>query len=162
LISGQGISFVPVSTPAQTASAPSAVLDTNACLDWLVFKNPAMGALSLALEQAELRWLACARMRDELKHMLGHPSLARWSPDLPAALQTFDRLATLVNEPSLGASQILRCSDNDDQVFIDLAIAQRAQWLVTHDRALLKLARKAGARGVLILPPAQWRPLCAA
>ncbi len=138
------------------------MLDTNACLDWLVFKNPAVCALSLAIERGEVRWLACACMRDELEHMLGHPSLARWSPDLPMALKTFDRLATPVSEAALGAGQILRCSDSDDQVFIDLAIAHRAQWLVTHDRALLKLARKARAQGVLILPPAQWRPLATA
>jgi predicted nucleic acid-binding protein len=51
----------------------------------------------------------------------------------------------------------LRCTDVDDQKFIDLAIATSARWLVTRDRALLKRARRAAPLGLSIATPVQWR-----
>jgi predicted nucleic acid-binding protein len=38
-------------------------------------------------------------------------------------------------------------------VFIDLALAHRARWLLTRDKALLSLARPARVLGVEILKP---------
>ena len=35
-----------------------------------------------------------------------------------------------------------RCDDPDDQVFIDLALAGEAQWLLSHDKAVLRLRRR--------------------
>jgi predicted nucleic acid-binding protein len=49
----------------------------------------------------------------------------------------------------------LRCRDADDQVFIDLALVHRARWLLTRDKALLALARRARPLGTEILRP--WR-----
>ena len=88
--------------------------------------------------------------------MLAHASLARWSPDAPAALAQFDRLAEMSATPVTNTYVGLRCRDTDDQVFIDLALAEGARWLLTHDRALLKLSRRASARGLRILRPGDW------
>jgi len=41
-------------------------------------------------------------------------------------------------------------------MFIDLAIASRARWLVTRDRAVLKLAKRMRASGVEVLAPPDW------
>lgn len=132
----------------------SAVLDTNVVLDWLVFRDPRAAPLAAALQGRRLRWLACAAMREELAHMLAHERLARWAPDAAAALACFDALAELpvATPPPV----LLRCSDADDQIFVDLALAQGARWLLTHDRALLKLARRAAARGLAIVTPMRW------
>ena len=46
------------------------------------------------------------------------------------------------------------CSDRDAQKFLGLAYAARADWLVTKDKALLKLARRARRDGLKILAPA--------
>jgi putative PIN family toxin of toxin-antitoxin system len=131
------------------------VLDTNTVLDWLVFRDPAVGALAAALKGGTVQWLACLRMRRELEEVLGYASLARWNPDRERALASFDAYACLVAEPPV-PSPWLRCTDPDDQVFIDLALSAQAQWLISHDRALLKLARRARTQGVRIVPPAQW------
>jgi predicted nucleic acid-binding protein len=48
------------------------------------------------------------------------------------------------------------CRDPDDQKFIDLALAAKAQWLVSRDKALLALAKRAKARGLLIVKPEAW------
>ena len=144
----------PRNTIRADVAAPSgrAVLDTNVVLDWLVFRNPRTWALGQSLESGTLRWLSCEPMRAELARMLGSRSLAAWNPDIDAVISTHDRLATLHETPSPALVR-LRCTDPDDQIFIDLALAQRADWLWTHDRALLKLARRAALHGTRILAP---------
>jgi putative PIN family toxin of toxin-antitoxin system len=132
------------------------VLDTNVVLDAWVFKDPGMAALLGALTAGHVRWLSCAAMRDELARTLGYRNLERWRPDATAVLAQFDRWAELRDMPPHGPLD-LRCSDPDDQVFLDLALHVGARWLITHDRALLRLARRARARGVSILRPADWR-----
>ena len=134
---------------------PVAVIDTQALLDWLVFGDPGAARWSAAVTAGELRWHACPRMRQELQHMLGHPTLQRWHPDSERALSTFDRHAELSAEPP---GCLLRCRDADDQVFIDLALASGARWLITRDKALLALARRARVSGTHIVRPADWAP----
>ena len=141
----------------RAALSSRVVLDTNATLDWLVFGEAAMGALGKAIEARDVRWLACPRMREELSRTLAYPSLARWKPDCEHTLSVFDHWVELVPNPAIVAAPGLNCSDKDDQVFIDLAVVGGACWLVTQDRALLKLRRRAAISGVTILPPVQWR-----
>ena len=135
-------------------AAPLVVLDTNVVLDWLVFRDPRVAALAAPLEAGALRWISCPAMRRELAHMLGHRSLARWAPDAEAALAAHDRHARLVPDPT--PAHRPRCSDADDQVFVDLALALPARWLLSHDRALLKLARRMRSAGVDVLTPMAW------
>ncbi len=115
-----------------------------------------MAKVVSAIDGYQLHWLATASMRDELAHTLLLPALKRWKPDVAQMLETFDARVRLLPEPVCPPPQRLWCSDNDDQVFIDLALTQRARWLLSKDRALLKLARKARALGVLVTPPARW------
>jgi uncharacterized protein len=133
--------------------APAAVLDTNVVLDWLVFKDAGVQALAAAVQSGTLRWLACARMRDELADVLARPQLQHWQTDVAAALAAFDRHAALRPAPP---PSHLPCRDADDQVFIDLALAAGCRWLLTKDRALLALARRARPRGLLVQTPAAW------
>ena len=138
---------------------PRAVLDTNVVLDWLVFRDPRAQPLAARLERRELLWLATPGMRQELAWMLDHASLAKWAPDRERALAVFDAHATVCEPPSMPAPAGLRCSDADDQPFIDLAVAGRARWLFSHDRAVLKLARRLRAHGVEALRPSDWAAL---
>jgi predicted nucleic acid-binding protein len=141
--------------PAPEAGRPSVVLDTNSVFDWLVFRDASAAAFAAAIEGGTLRWLASAGMRDECEHTLGRGLLDRWSPDAGAIAQAWDRHAILRDAPGRGP---LRCTDPDDQQFIDFALAHRANWLITRDRALLKLRRKAAALGLQILAPRDWPP----
>lgn len=135
--------------------APAVVLDTNTVLDWLVFEDTSVAAVVAAIEGGQLRWLACGEMRDELVRTLAYRSLARWNPDSERTLSIFDRYVEPVAQPS-PAPLNLRCSDPDDQVFIDLALEHRARWLLTHDRALLRLAKRARIRGLCITQARHW------
>lgn len=137
-------------------SAPpaSVVLDTNTVLDWLVFRDPAALSLAAWIEAGRLDWQASPAMRQEFEHVLGRSALTRWTPDGPGAAATWDRLARVAPaEPPAGP---LRCLDPDDQVFIDFALAERCTWLVSRDRALLRLARRATPWGLTILTPQAW------
>jgi predicted nucleic acid-binding protein len=145
--------------PTETRGAdPAMVLDTNAVLDWLVFGDPGMQAVATAIQDGAVRWLASPRMREELLRALAYPALARWKPDGERTLTAFDRWALICPEPIATASGPQVCSDPDDQVFYDLAVQHQARWLLSHDRALHKLARHAGRAGVQILRPRDWNP----
>ena len=145
--------------PASTSplELPSLVLDTNVVLDWLLFRNTACDTLNAALVAGDVRWIATAAMREELAHVLARGSLAKWRPDLTALWARWDQHCTEVPAaPALGPSAALRCSDPDDQKFIDLAVTCKARWLLSHDRAVQRLTRRLRERGVTVTTPAAW------
>ena len=139
------------------AALPIIVLDTNVVLDWLVFRNPACAALGDALAARTLRWYASAAMRDELAHVLGRGVAKAWATD-PVALWTqWERDCVEVATPTfLAPAMRLRCTDADDQMFIDFSLAHGARWLLSRDRAVLKLARRARPFGLAIATPTDW------
>ena len=142
-------------TASLSSRTPIVVLDTNTVLDWLLFQNAGMSALAGAVQAGQVRWVTCARMRDEFQRTLAYANLAAWSPDSERLLACFDRSASVCPTPPATASP-WQCSDADDQVFVDLALAEGARWLVTHDRAVLRLSKRARAHGLLIGKPAAW------
>ena len=139
------------------ATLPIIVLDTNVVLDWLVFRNPACAALGDALAARTLRWYASAAMRDELAHVLGRGVAKAWATD-PVALWTqWERDCVELATPTfLAPAMRLRCTDADDQMFIDFSLAHGARWLLSRDRAVLKLARRARPFGLAIATPTDW------
>lgn len=142
--------------PVETAP-PIIVLDTNVVLDWLVFRNSECTALAAALVAGDLRWVATQAMRDELAHVLARGHLDAWAPDLASLWACWDRHCTeLPTSAPTGPPGRLRCADPDDQKFIDLAVACKARWLLSRDRAVLRLARHLREHGVETLPPDRW------
>ena len=146
------------SPPAATDCAPSplVVLDTNVVLAWMVFRDPSVAPLAAAIIERRCRWLATAGMRLELDHVLSGGTLDRWSPDRARIAAQWEGHAQMVQaRVPLGDAGRLRCSDADDQPFIDLALAHGARWLFSRDRAVLKLARRARQHGLSIVKPEQ-------
>ena len=146
-------------TPCLTdAPAPTVrlVLDTNVVLDWLVFGDAGCDVLGAALLSGQARWIASAAMRDELEHVLTRGTLDAWEPDVPAILRTWSETVSLVAASSGSARGTPRCSDPDDQKFIDLAFQCGASALLSRDRAVLRCARRARPLGLAILTPMAW------
>ena len=138
-------------------NARPVVLDTNVVLDWLLFGHPDATILNESLIAGELRWIATEAMRDELAHVLARGALDDWQPDMRRLWAEWDRHCAEVpaaaeSSPASG----LRCTDPDDQKFIDLAASQPGSLLLSRDRAVLKLARKLSVLGVTVTQPAAW------
>jgi predicted nucleic acid-binding protein len=131
---------------------PIVILDTNALLDWRVFKDPAAAPIAEAIESGRWRWLACPSMEQEWHQVWPRSYLKAWQPDPMRTLTVF-RHAEFVDEPPRGP---FRCKDPDDQVFIDLALHVGAAWLFSKDAALLKIARRARPLGLTITSPQKW------
>jgi hypothetical protein len=134
------------------------VIDSQSLFDWMVFRDPTCADWSTALCGTHWEWIFTSEMRAEFDFVAAKGFGERWPVDPDAVARTWTRHAREVPVPApLGAAARLHCTDADDQKFIDLAIAARAHTLVTRDKALLRLARKALERhGVRICRPADW------
>ena len=139
-----------------TAHPPVLVLDTNVVLDWLYFADPGSETLASAVRSRQVRWIATASMRDEIEHVLKRGIRARRPVDSTAVLETWDRWASMTTPGDGPLPAALRCTDPDDQKFIDLALRAVATSLLTRDRAVLKLARRARAHGLSIQTTLAW------
>ena len=124
------------------------VLDTNIVLDLFVFRDKAVDTLRTAIANREIEWIATPAMREELACVLAYGQMtARLDAaheSAPRVLELFDTHATVVDTP---APCLHKCRDEDDQKFIDLAVAHRAR-LISKDKAVLALRRKLAALAV--------------
>jgi uncharacterized protein len=152
---------LPGSTPAQAVltepystelgegcSSWAVVLDTNVVLDLLLYSDPAVRAVALALSAGTVRVVTDAACLAELTDVLGRDTLGATSA-LRAAAQVAYQVMT---EPNLitaagPEAKLPQCRDPTDQKFMDLAFRSGAKLLVTRDRALLELARQAAILG---------------
>lgn len=126
------------------------VIDTNIVLDIWVYQDPATPPLLQALKEGELRWLATLPMREELLRVLDYPHIAlrRERDGLSAqdVLAHFDGLAQI---QAVAPKAPYMCKDEDDQKFIDLAVAHQAL-LLSKDRQVLMLTNRLARLGVAV------------
>jgi putative PIN family toxin of toxin-antitoxin system len=143
---------------------PSVVLDTNVILDWLLFQDPSGVAIGQHIGQGRCHWLATPAMQHEFTAVLQRPALQPYLARLAQA-SGLDTQAGTGFESAWRAATVLapapphptwRCRDSDDQMFLDLAWHQRADALLTKDRDLLALRRRAAASGLRICTPSEW------
>ena len=130
------------------------VIDTNCVLDLWVFQDAGMTPLRAALAQGAVRWRATPGMRDELARVLAYPQIVprlalpgRGAADV---LRAFDQFARI---EAAALRCAVRCRDEDDQPFIDLAVQWRAT-LFSKDARVTGLARRLAPLGVTVLR--QW------
>ena len=130
---------------------PRAVIDTNVLLDFWVFDDAAARPLRAAVESGQVNALRSGDSVDEFTQVILREEFELSTEARFGILRDWDRLASAVERVFAAP---LACSDRHDQKFLDLAYTARADWLVTKDKALLKLARRARRDGLLILAPA--------
>lgn len=134
------------------ASCPPVVLDTNCVLDAWLFADPRVAEVARLIRAGSAYWIATPAMRSELARVLAYPAIARQlqargvlAEDVLAA---FDRWAHPVAPACVCP---LRCTDHDDQMFVDLAVQWHAD-LYSRDRAVRALARRLQPAGVRVRP----------
>lgn len=129
------------------------VLDTQIWLDWLVFDDPSTAALRAAIDSGRAEVLIDAATAAELERVLAYP-LGKRVVDAAACMAECRRVATRVEAGTGESYELPRCRDADDQKFLTLAAAARADCLVTRDRELLRLAPRCAAWFAIVPPDA--------
>ncbi|PZP26992.1 MAG: putative toxin-antitoxin system toxin component, PIN family [Roseateles depolymerans] len=143
-----------MSAEHDTPCLPRIVIDTQVLMDWMVFHDARVAGLVEAVTSRRVDWLVTEAMLDEIRHVLQRGVAAAYNPDIQAVKAHFQAHARPC--PPASVSPRLVCRDKDDQKFIDLALEQQARWLVSRDKAVLALARRARERGLHIVKPEQW------
>jgi putative PIN family toxin of toxin-antitoxin system len=118
------------------------VLDTNVLLSLTVFSDSRLAAMSEEL--ATGRWLALtsAACLAEFRRVLGYPKFALSDADQQQIFDAYAGMATCIGIAAEIGPSLPLCSDPDDQKFLELARDGTAVYLISADRALLKLARR--------------------
>lgn len=146
----------PAASPT-SAPAPLLVLDTNVCLDLFVFDDPRWARLLAALEQGHVRAVTRIDCKTEWQVVLGYRQLPLDETSRARSHARFEALIPCHEFAAIPGIVLPRCSDGDDQKFLELARDARASCLITKDKALLKLARKTTRAGLFnILLPQAW------
>ncbi len=141
---------------------PRVVLDSNIWVDILIFDDAVARPIRAALEAGRLEAIISPACREELRRVLGYPQFAHYALDTEVALAWVDRVTRSVADPeeaarAQGETFVPRCKDRDDQKFLVLADAANAAYLVSKDKAVLKLKRRmAKYCDVAVLPPKQF------
>lgn len=137
--------------PADCLPVPRVVLDTNVCLDLFLFNDPQSAALHVAMREGVIQAVTRADCRAEWLRVLGYPQVPVSDQARPAVEAAFDALVQqLPDELATPAAHVRlpRCADPDDQMFLELAQASGARWLVSKDNELLKLAPRCAREGL--------------
>ena len=132
------------------------VLDTNAALDWLMFRDRQFECIAAAIEARQLQLFTDDACPAELHRVLQYTKFGL-DEARRAELATKYRAHVMLQSSEGNDGPILRaplpvCSDPDDQKFIELAHRTQAI-LVTKDKALLRLRRAAKAVNLAIMHP---------
>lgn len=138
------------------------VLDTNVVLDWLVFNDPALGWLTRAVQDGDAVIPTHPAALDELHRVLNYPTLKLDAHQQAAIYGHYQTLTTTAALPAGFSQQNLltpagfpQCRDRDDQLFLALAWHTQADALISRDKALLMLRKRAAKFGVKIIHAVQ-------
>jgi putative PIN family toxin of toxin-antitoxin system len=132
------------------------VLDTNVWLDWLVFHDHSVKPLRSAVACGEAEIVINAACTSELLRVLAYP-LQKWTLDVErqtACIAQCRMVARMIEACRTVA--LPKCTDPDDQKFLELAAGVDAHYLVTRDLALLALARRRPPLPFHIVTPVQF------
>jgi uncharacterized protein len=129
------------------------VLDTNVVVSALVFGGGTAGALRRAWQAGTFVPLASTATAQELVRVLAYPKF-RLTPDEQSELLADYLPFTQAIAIPLPPPAVPDCRDPFDLPFLHLAVAGKAQVLVSGDGDLLALADALGARGCRVLPAA--------
>ncbi len=136
----------------------SMVLDTNVVLDWLVFADASLAKVVSGIQDGQIRVLTHPFAVEELRRVLAYPLLRLASDQQAAILARYGQQTTVPMLPAgFSAANLLlpagfpQCHDPDDQPFLALTYYAHACALVTRDKQLLRLRKRAAQFGVQVV-----------
>ena len=125
--------------PAAISPAGRVVLDTNVLLSLWVFADSRFQPIRAAIDSGSWVALTDVACLAEFERVLGYPEFRLGAQAQRDILADYAAIAQPVAPAA--CMSLPRCSDPDDQKFLELAFRGAAQLIVTSDKALLKLAR---------------------
>ena len=131
------------------------VLDTNVVVSALLFEAGRLTWIRRAWMAGDLAPLVSPATAAELLRVLAYPKFGLTGDEIETLLGDFLPFAEVV-EPPEGTDSWPGLADPDDRIFLDLAAAGRASYLVTGDQALLSVSSPRGCR---IISPAEFQDL---
>ncbi len=134
-------------------TAVRVVLDTNVAVSALLFHSGALSWLRGAWREGSIRPLVSRETTTELMRVLAYPRFALNIDDQGDLLDEYLPCCEIVEIP-VPPPVIPECRDVFDRPFLELALAGRADALVTGDSDILALS---DALAVPILSPAAFR-----
>lgn len=117
---------------------PRLVLDTNVLLSALLFHQGAVAWLRSAWQSDAVRPLASRDTTEELIRTLTYPKFKLTDADREDLLGDYLPWCETVTVPN--TTQVPDCRDPFDRPFLALAVAAKADALITGDKDLLELA----------------------
>jgi len=126
------------------------VFDTNTVVSALLFGHGQLSWLREHWRSGEVTALVSRPTIDELIRVLAYPKFDLNKAEIEALLADYVPFTSTVTVPP--QLQSPRCSDMNDQMFVDLAIQGQADILVTGDNVLLAMTI-----GVTIERPAEYK-----
>ena len=128
---------------------PVVVLDTNILLDILVFDDQRAHPLRGALTNKTIDAVATAQTIEEFQDVISRPQFdlsLEQQKEIDLQWQTWSRI---LDDVSIEVAP-WKCKDRDDQVFINLAYSLRPAILISKDKLVLKIAKRAIKENVVI------------
>jgi len=128
---------------------PIVVLDTNILLDILVFDDQRAHPLRTALTDKKIDAVATAKTIEEFVDVIGRPQFKLSVDQQEEICLQWQAWSRLFDDASLVLAP-WKCKDRDDQVFINLAYSLRPAILISKDKLVLKIAKRAIKEDVVI------------
>ncbi len=133
------------------------VLDTNVVIDWLVFDDAFLASFRQQVRARQIEIVTHPPALDELCRVLAYRELkldagrqAQVIASYRAQTTPLDGEIPAPDAPTQLPQGFPRCRDPDDNPFLQLAWRSRSDALVSRDKAVLKLARRARRFGFQI------------
>jgi uncharacterized protein len=126
------------------------VLDTNVVIDWLVFDDAYLASFREHVRARSIQVITHAPALQELQRVLGYPGLKLSAERQAAVLEQYKAHVSFFDTCVELPEGFPRCRDPDDDPFIQLAWRAGADALVSRDKAVLKVARRARKFGLQI------------
>ncbi len=118
------------------------VLDTNVLLSLWVFVDSRFAPLRELVDRGDWIALTDEHCLAEFERVLGYGQFKLSAEQQAKILADYSATAQSCHPRKTFLVALPRCSDRDDQKFLELARNAGAEWLVTGDKALLKMARR--------------------
>ena len=128
---------------------PVVVLDTNILLDVLVFDDSRAHPLRAALIAGGLDAVATEKTLSEFLDVIGREQFSLSQEKQNEIMSQWRSWSILINDEVLDVAP-WKCKDRDDQVFINLAYTLKPAMLISKDKLVLKIAKRAQKDGIVI------------